>query len=59
MDEGRNMILLFPTLIHFSGEEERRRFEPRLVLLLSFITLVILGEDEEGGSEGGEGIGLF
>jgi hypothetical protein len=28
MDEGRNMILLFPTLIHFNGVEERRRFAP-------------------------------
>jgi hypothetical protein len=28
MDEGRNMILLFPTLIAFKGVEERRRFTP-------------------------------
>lgn len=28
MDEGRNMILLFPSLIEFKGEEERKKFEP-------------------------------
>lgn len=29
MDEGRNMILLFPTLIHFESEQDRKNFEPR------------------------------
>ena len=29
MDEGRNMILLFPTLINFKSEEDRKNFEPR------------------------------
>ncbi|PSS23317.1 hypothetical protein M430DRAFT_71846, partial [Amorphotheca resinae ATCC 22711] len=29
MDEGRNMILLFPSLVRFAGEEERRRFGAR------------------------------
>lgn len=28
MDEGRNMILLFPGGIRFRGVEERRRFDP-------------------------------
>ncbi|TGZ76398.1 hypothetical protein EX30DRAFT_312486 [Ascodesmis nigricans] len=28
MDEGRNMVLVFPTLVRFGGEEERRRFYP-------------------------------
>ncbi|KAI9729674.1 MAG: hypothetical protein M1818_008427 [Claussenomyces sp. TS43310] len=28
MDEGRNMILLFPTLIKFKNAEERSRFDP-------------------------------
>jgi len=28
MDEGRNMILLFPTLIKFKSEEEKRFFSP-------------------------------
>jgi len=28
MDEGRNMILLFPTLIKFKSEEEKKKFEP-------------------------------
>ena len=28
MDEGRNMILLFPTLVHFKSKEERKKFEP-------------------------------
>ncbi|KAG8530493.1 uncharacterized protein KY384_004996 [Bacidia gigantensis] len=28
MDEGRNMILLFPTLIDWKSEEERARFAP-------------------------------
>ena len=31
MDEGRNMILLFPTLIHFKSEQDRKNFEPRYV----------------------------
>lgn len=29
MDEGRNMILLFPTLINFKSPEDRKNFEPR------------------------------
>lgn len=30
MDEGRNMILLFPSLIHFKGnQEDIKNFEPR------------------------------
>jgi len=28
MDEGRNMILLFPTLIKFKNAEERKKFNP-------------------------------
>lgn len=28
MDEGRNMILLFPTLIDFQSEADRKNFEP-------------------------------
>lgn len=28
MDEGRNMILLFPTLIKFKSDEEKARFAP-------------------------------
>ena len=28
MDEGRNMILLFPTLIDFENPEDRKKFEP-------------------------------
>lgn len=31
MDEGRNMILLFPTLIKFKNVEERKRFDPEYV----------------------------
>jgi len=30
MDEGRNMILLFPSLIDFKSEEDRELFKPRL-----------------------------
>ncbi|SMQ53401.1 unnamed protein product [Zymoseptoria tritici ST99CH_3D7] len=30
MDEGRNMILLFPTLIKFKSEQEKANFKPRL-----------------------------
>ncbi|QIX02533.1 hypothetical protein AMS68_008050 [Peltaster fructicola] len=30
MDEGRNMILLFPSLIHFKSKEEKLKFKPRL-----------------------------
>ncbi|KAK6438379.1 hypothetical protein LTR95_005417 [Oleoguttula sp. CCFEE 5521] len=29
MDEGRNMILLFPTLVHFKNEQEKKNFKPR------------------------------
>jgi len=28
MDEGRNMILLFPSLIKFKSAEEKKRFDP-------------------------------
>jgi hypothetical protein len=31
MDEGRNMLLLFPTLVHFKGVEQKRLFHPTLV----------------------------
>ena len=31
MDEGRNMVLLFPTLVHFRGAEERGLFKPQYV----------------------------
>lgn len=31
MDEGRNMILLFPTLIQFGSEEARQKFHVRSV----------------------------
>ena len=27
MDEGRNMVLLFPTLLRFETEEQRRKFD--------------------------------
>lgn len=36
MDEGRNMILLFPTLINFKSPEDRKNFEPRWALSASF-----------------------
>lgn len=29
MDEGRNMILLFPPLIHFKSAEDKKKFQPR------------------------------
>lgn len=29
MDEGRNMVLLFPSLIHFKSKEDREFFKPR------------------------------
>lgn len=29
MDEGRNMLLLFPTLIHFKDAKHKRMFHPR------------------------------
>ena len=28
MDEGRNMILLFPTLINFKSDADKKNFEP-------------------------------
>ena len=30
MDEGRNMILLFPSLVHLKSEKDRLNFRPRL-----------------------------
>ncbi|PKS06240.1 hypothetical protein jhhlp_006986 [Lomentospora prolificans] len=35
MDEGRNMVLLFPTLIRFGNEEDRRRFRPQCHIFYS------------------------
>ncbi|TID22799.1 Glutathione-dependent formaldehyde-activating family GFA [Venturia nashicola] len=29
MDEGRNMVLLFPSLVHFKSEEEKEHFKPK------------------------------
>ena len=31
MDEGRNMLLMFPTLIHFKNVKEKMNFRPRYV----------------------------
>jgi len=31
MDEGRNMLLLFPTLIQFKDVKSKLNFKPRLV----------------------------
>jgi len=30
MDEGRNMILLFPSLVHLKTEQDKKNFKPRL-----------------------------
>lgn len=35
MDEGRNMILLFPSLIHFKSDEEKKKFQPRMHMFYS------------------------
>jgi hypothetical protein len=35
MDEGRNMILLFPSLIKFKGVEERDKFKPKCHIFYS------------------------
>jgi hypothetical protein len=29
MDEGRNMILIFPSLVHLKSDEDRANFKPR------------------------------
>lgn len=29
MDEGRNMVLLFPSLVHFKDEKDKAHFKPR------------------------------
>ena len=29
MDEGRNMILLFPTLLDFESDEQQHNFDPQ------------------------------
>jgi hypothetical protein len=31
MDEGRNMILLFPSLVHLKTEQDKLNFKPRWV----------------------------
>jgi len=31
MDEGRNMILLFPSLIKFKSDQDKKNFAPRYV----------------------------
>ena len=33
MDEGRNMILLFPGLIKWKSDEEREKFKPSYAFL--------------------------
>jgi len=35
MDEGKNMILLFPSLIKFKSEEEKKKFEPQCHIFYS------------------------
>jgi hypothetical protein len=37
MDEGRNMILLFPSLIHLKDQEARDKFKPRFVFAVSTV----------------------
>jgi len=32
MDEGRNMILLFPSLVHLKTDQDKANFKPRYVL---------------------------
>lgn len=34
MDEGRNMILLFPSLIKFKSEKEKQKFRPSMHMVL-------------------------
>ncbi|CAD6568069.1 MAG: hypothetical protein ASARMPRED_001401 [Alectoria sarmentosa] len=41
MDEGRNMILLFPTLINFKSSEDRKNFEPTCHMFYTRRTLDI------------------
>lgn len=31
MDEGRNMILLFPSLVHLKTDQDKANFKPRCV----------------------------
>jgi hypothetical protein len=35
MDEGRNMILLFPTLIHFKTKAAKKKFNPKMHIFYS------------------------
>lgn len=37
MDEGRNMILLFPTLINWESPEERKNFDIRYLARRSLL----------------------
>lgn len=41
MDEGRNMILLFPTLIDFKNEEDKKNFEPSYATILMHPCLML------------------
>lgn len=44
MDEGRNMILLFPTLIKFKSEEAKQKFKPHLHMFYKERVIDIPGE---------------
>lgn len=43
MDEGRNMILLFPSLIKFKGTEEKKKFAATCVLPFLLWNMRLLG----------------
>jgi hypothetical protein len=44
MDEGRNMILLFPSLIHLKDDEAKALFKPRYAPLLCQSWRCMLGD---------------
>jgi hypothetical protein len=47
MDEGRNMILLFPSLIRLETDEAKEKFKPKYVFLFIqnlFLLLSSLGD---------------
>lgn len=35
MDEGRNMILLFPSLVHLKTDQDKANFKPRYVVVIA------------------------
>lgn len=61
MDEGRNMILMFPGIIDFGSPEHKKAFDPQYVFFLFLSSRTIISpfpsndDDNYGGVDGGGG----